>query len=118
MRDGDRPSRSASSRARRFDLSLRVWYRSANETQWHSGKTQCVSATGAVIRADGPVAPSRPVTVVIALPSVAGCLVGCGRVVRTVETFAQTALSTFAIRVSRYRIQSKSVLFRTLRRRI
>jgi len=100
---------------RRFDLSLPVWYRAAGETLWHNGVTQNVSKDRAVIRADGPAPSSESVIVVIALPSVAGCLVGCGRVVRTVETYAQTARVTFVIAVSRYRLRSKAVLSRLRR---
>jgi hypothetical protein len=96
-------------------MSLPVWYRAAGETLWHRGVTRSVSAAGAVIDADGPAPPSVPVTVVIALSPVGGCLVGCGRVARTVESYTQTALSTFAIDVSRYRIRSKAILVRLRR---
>jgi len=93
-------------------LSLPVWFRAAGETLWHNGVTQSVSTNGAVIRADGPAPSSEPVIVVIVLPSVAGCLVGRGRVVRTVEPCAQRAVATFSIAVRRYRIRSKAVLSR------
>ena len=94
-----RRSPSTRWRARRFDLSLPVWFRAAGETLWHNGVTQSVSTDGAVIRADGPAPSSEPVIVVIVLPSVAGCLVGRGRVVRTVLRVGDSA--TAADRVDR-----------------
>jgi hypothetical protein len=96
-------------RARRFDLNLPVWYRRADEALWHTGVTETVSSTGALIRAEEPSASARPVTVVIALPSVAGCLIGSGRIVRTVETEGQSDAS-FAIAVGHFHIRSKAVL--------
>ena len=93
----------SSTRAQRFDLRVPVWYKAAGETAWHAGVTQNISANGALIRADSPVAPTQPIVVAIALPQVSGCLVGCGRIVRTVEP-AVTASATFAIAVKRYRI--------------
>lgn len=98
------PSRGAGTRARRFDLHLPVWYRAADETEWHTGSTQSVSATGALIRADEPAVPSEALTVVIALPSVDACLVGHGRIVRSALPPAQADPPTFAVSVSRYRI--------------
>jgi hypothetical protein len=93
-------------------LCVPVWYKAANETEWHAGITENISATGALIRADGPVVPTQPVVVAIALPAVQGCLVGRGRIVRTVETPAPTALSTFAIAVKRYRIDGYASVLR------
>ena len=89
-----------------------MWYRAADETQWHTGVTETVSSTGALIRAEEPAAPTRPVHLVIALPSVAGCLIGSGRIVRTVEPEGQPAPGTFAIAVGHFHIRSKAVLNR------
>jgi hypothetical protein len=90
-------------------LSLPVWYRRADETHWHMGMTETVSCTGALIHAEEPSPSARPVTIVIALPSVAGCLIGSGRLVRTVETAEQSDAS-FAIAVGHFHIRSKAVL--------
>ena len=98
-------------RAQRFDLNLPVWYRVADETQWQSGVTETVSATGASIRVADPVRTRRPIHVVIALPSAAGCLIGSGRIVRTVETDGRPVV-TLAIAVGHFHIRSKSVLRR------
>ena len=94
----------SSTRAHRFDLCVPVWYKTANETEWHAGVTENISASGALIRADGPVVPTAPVVVAIALPPMNGCLVGRGRIVRTVEAPADSSLATFAVAVKRYRI--------------
>ena len=85
-------------------MCLPVWYKAANETEWHAGLTENVSSTGALIRADSPVVPTQPVVVAITLPSVEGCLIGRGRIVRAVETPAPMAFATFAVTVKRYRI--------------
>jgi hypothetical protein len=46
----------------------------------------------------------RDIIVAIALPSVDGCLVGRGRVVRTIEAPAEGAPPSFAVAVSHYRL--------------
>jgi hypothetical protein len=106
----------ARQRGRRFDLCLPVWYRAAGEALWHAGITENVSASGVLIRGEGPVAPARPIVVAIALPSASGCLVGRGSIVRTVEGSVHTTLATFAIAVRRFHIDHwKSVLPRLTR---
>ena len=121
------------SRARRFDLCLPVSYRIGNEQQWRTGITQSISATGALIRArqsagaaaahDGtarqgsgrperqsngageePVAPADPIVVAISLPVGPGCLIGRGRIVRTLAPGVHTGETTFAVMVDRFRI--------------
>jgi len=104
MRPSDEPSRSTVLRARRFRLCLPVWYRTADDTRWHSGITKRVSSTGALIRADGLALPSKPILVAIALPSTSGWLFGRGRIVRVVPAAAQEDPLVFAVSVSRYRI--------------
>ena len=98
-------------RAQRFDLTLPVWYRTTDETQWRTGVTETVSATGALIRAEEPTPPAQPVRVVIALPSLAGCLIGSGRIVRTIEVDGES-VATFAIDVGHFHLRSKAVLDR------
>jgi len=98
-------------RAQRFDLNLPVWYRSADETEWHAGVTEKVSATGALIRVEESLPSAQPVHLVIALPSAAGCLIGTGRLVRTDDADGHAA-GTFAIGVGQFHIRSKAVLKR------
>jgi hypothetical protein len=98
-------------RAQRFDLNLPVWYRRTGEARWQSGITETVSATGTLIRAADTAPSEWPVSVVIALPSAAGCLIGRGRLVRTSDTDGEPA-ATFAVSVGHFHIRSKSVLKR------
>jgi hypothetical protein len=89
-----------------------VWYRAAGETEWHTGLTRSVSTTGAVIRADDEGAPSEQLIVAIGLPSVDGCLVGIGRVVRVIGSAREAAPATFAVQVTRYRLDRRDAALR------
>jgi hypothetical protein len=99
-------------RAQRFHLSVPVWYRTADETEWHTGTTQNISATGALITSNSQVVPTEPVVIAIELPPLKRCLVGRGRIVRTVETPTETASATFAVAVKRYRIARHNSVLR------
>src|SRR4029077_3626364 len=89
---------------RSYSLCLPVWYRSASETEWHTGLTRSVSSTGALIRADesAPEVPAKRVIVAIGLPSAEGCLVGSWRVVRKIEAPSDGVPASFAVAVSHY----------------
>jgi hypothetical protein len=87
-----------------------VWYRAADETEWHTGLTRSVSATGALIRADEAGTPSERLIVAIELPSDGGCLVGHGRIVRVLESSAGAAPATFAVAMTRYRIDRRDAV--------
>jgi hypothetical protein len=106
----DRTHTLFSSRARRFDLQLPVSYRSGDEQTWHSGTTESISMSGAIIRAHESIVPADPIDVAIALPFVPGCLVGRGRVVRTVPSIAQSDEITFVIAVDNYRINHRDAV--------
>jgi hypothetical protein len=58
--------------------------------------------------------PSQKLIVLIELPSVPGCLVGRGRVIRLVSEDDQTAPLTFAVQVARYRLDSLHQVLREL----
>jgi hypothetical protein len=94
-------------RRRAYSLCLPVWYRAAGETEWHTGLTRSVSTTGAVIRADEDGAPSEQLIVAIGLPSVTGCLIGTGRVVRMIGSAGESAPATFAVQMTRYRLDRR-----------
>ena len=96
-----------------YTLSLPVWYRGTDETEWHTGLSRIVSPTGALICADEPGVPSQELIVAIGFPSFASCLLGRGRVIRLVSAEDDTAPLTFAVQVSRYRL--KQSLTRVLR---
>jgi len=105
-----RRATSSGSRPRRFPLQLPVWYRAADETEWHGGVTENISTVGVAIRADELALPSDAVTVVISLPSAGGesaaCLVARGRVARTL-TRARAPSRFFAVHVTRYRFHRR-----------
>jgi len=109
---GMRPNRGAAatpSRAPRFDLRLPVRYRGVTSCRWHYGTTRSVSASGALIRADAPVALSRWIVVEIALRGASGCLFGRGRVIRALAPAASRSRPMFAVAIGRYRIRRRSV---------
>jgi hypothetical protein len=98
-----------------------VSYRIGSEQQWRTGTTESISATGALIRTRpdaesagvaaahaGPggksIAPSDPIVVAISLPVVPGCLIGRGRIVRTVAPRASSDEMAFAVMVDHFRI--------------
>jgi hypothetical protein len=93
-------------------MCLPVWYRSEHETEWHTGLTRSVSTTGALIRADEAGAPSQQLIVAIGLPSVTGCLVGSGHVVRMIGSSDDMSPATFAVQVSGYRLDRRDAVLR------
>lgn len=95
-------------------MCLPVWYRGVDETEWHTGLSKTVSTTGALIHADEPGVPSNKLIVAIELPTVPGCLVGRGRVIRLVTADDQTAPLTFAVQVPRYRLDSINLVLGAL----
>src|ERR1044071_5639660 len=95
-------------------MCLPVWYRGVDETEWHTGLSRTVSTTGALIHADEPGLPSDRLIVAIELPSVPGCLVGRGRVIRLVSAEDEAAPLTFAVQVSRYRLEPLNMVLHEL----
>jgi hypothetical protein len=69
---------------------------------------------GALIRADESGVPAKQVIVAIALPSVEGCLVGRGRVMRRIEAPAEGVPVSFAVAVSHYRLERRDSVLRRL----
>lgn len=106
-------------RGKRFTLHWPVWYRAASESEWHSGMTENISSSGALIRAEAPIVSATPVVVVIAMPSTPSrprsCLVGEGRVVRSLGSLSQTEGSAFAVAVPRYRFDRSGQVLDTIK---
>ena len=96
-------------RSRRFALQLQAWFRTPDESQWHSGVTENVSGSGVVICCMQPRRPGDVVNVRIELPSPdrqrVGVLTGTGRVVRIIGS--NGTAPAFAIAVKRYRLQRR-----------
>jgi hypothetical protein len=77
-------------RASRFPLRLSVRYRSLGDPQWHEGKTENISRSGALFRAEESVDVDEEVEIRLALPVAAPGsrspqVFRRGRVVRTVS---------------------------------
>ena len=89
-----------------------MWYRAADETEWHTGLSQKITSTGALIRADEPGPPSKDLIVAIELPSGGGCLVGHGRVMRLIGGTDVTEPVTFAVHVTAYRLDRRDAVLR------
>lgn len=118
MVQGERAEGEPPRRGTRFTLQWPVWYRTAGETEWHSGTTENISFSGALIHAKASTVPVTPVVVVIALPPTLsrphGCLVGQGRVVRSVAPPSQTEGSAFAVAVTRYQFDRSGHMLDTI----
>ncbi len=80
----------------------------AGDRRWHDGRTIDLTSSGAVIDGEGPQARAEAITVVITLPSPRGCLIGCGRIVRTPALHACLDRRRFAIAVPHYRLEHRS----------
>jgi hypothetical protein len=65
-----------------------------------------------LIRADEAGVPSEQLIVAIGLPSVVGCLVGSGRVVKMIGSTGDAAPATFAVQVTRYRLHRRDAVLR------
>jgi len=118
MVQGERTEWNPPRRGKRFDLQWRIWYRMVSETEWHSGMTENISFSGALIHSKASTVPATPVVVVIALPSTPSnprsCLVGEGRVVRTITPASQAEGSAFAVAVNRYQLDRSGRVLSTI----
>jgi hypothetical protein len=79
----------AFTRAPRYRLRIPLRYRSAGESQWREGRTENISRSGVLFRADRLMPPQTRIEIVLALPAEVGggddaATVICrGRIVRT-----------------------------------
>jgi hypothetical protein len=80
----------------------------AGDRRWHDGRTIDLTSSGAVIEGEWPPARAEAIAVVIILPSARGCLIGCGRLVRTPAPHACFDRRRFAIAVPRYCLEHRS----------
>ena len=118
MVQGERTEWNPPRRGKRFDLHWPIWYRMVTETEWHSGTTENISFSGALIHGKTSTVPATPLVVVIALPSTPSrprsCLVGEGRVVRRITAAPQAEGSAFAVAVNRYRFDRSGHVLSTI----
>src|SRR5687768_7311556 len=111
MDQAQRNGRQRSGRAQRFALALPIVFRRLGDAEWHTGTTENLSDSGAVICTDSPFMPPSIVDFVIALPSTAlhtgGCLTGQAEVVRSFTLLAEPHESVFAVRFSECRLERR-----------
>jgi len=91
-------------RARRFPVKASVRYREMGSPQWHVGRTENLSCSGALIASRHRVAPTVPVELLLPIPreitGKARVEVLCsGPVVRVVNPHLPLFRSTFAVRL-------------------
>jgi hypothetical protein len=118
MVQGERPEWDPPRRGKRFTLHWPVWYRATGEREWHSGMTENISYSGALIHTEASIVPATAVVVVIAMPSTPSspraCLVGEGRIVRSVTPLSRTEGSAFAVAVPQYRFDRSGQVLDTI----
>jgi hypothetical protein len=106
-----RPAEHEARHLPRFPLRLPVWFRMTTETEWHSGTTESISATGASVQTTACLPLHGPIVIVIALPPAGwdsgGCLIGVGEITRAPEPVAATTACSFSIAVTGYRIDHR-----------
>ncbi len=96
-------------RMERFRIETTIHYRMAGESDWHSGTTEDISGSGALVRAE-PIARARTAiemifVVPVEMVSHAGGVVVCtGQVVRTVPAATANGLPGFAASITKYHL--------------
>ena len=118
MVQGERTEWDPPRRGKRFVLRWPIWYRMVSETEWHSGMTENISSSGALIHVKASTVPATPVVVVIALPSTSSrprsCLVGEGRVARSITPASRAEGLAFAVTVNGYRLDRSGRVLSTI----
>jgi hypothetical protein len=98
-------------RSRRFPLHLPVRYRPVGEEAWHKGRTENISGSGVLFRAEALMSVATPLEIAFELPIGARApVVFCvGRVVRTVLAAGADEQPAVAATISEYRfVQSRA----------
>ena len=91
-------------RAQRFPLHLSLRYRPVGDAVWHDGRTENISRSGVLFRAEDLLGVATPIEMTFALP---GAQVGpnilCqGRIVRTVPSLERKAGPVLAATIEDY----------------
>ena len=92
-------------RSRRFAFHLPVRYRPVGEEGWHRGRTENISGSGVLFRAEALMRVATPIEIAFELPigpraPVVFCV---GRVVRTVPAARVAEQPAVAAAISKYR---------------
>jgi hypothetical protein len=91
-------------RATRFEIETPLLWRGLGEMDWHKGKTENISSSGLLFKAESLMEVGRPVEVSLVLPAEVGGDSGAvvlwqGEIVRTVLSPASDAMPTLAARI-------------------
>jgi PAS domain S-box-containing protein len=107
---GTREKISYPFRAQRFNLQLPLKYRLLGQHDWRQGKTENISRSGLLFRAEEAIAPNVQLEINLVLPpEIAGLsaaeVVCRGEVVRTVEAEAASVSPALAAKILQYHFQ-------------
>jgi hypothetical protein len=93
-------------RAQRFALELVLRYRRPGQTAWSEGRTENISRSGVLFRADGPLPVDAALELSFVLPvGKAPTGVRCrGRIVRSVPAAGLDLLPGVAVAITDYRL--------------
>jgi PAS domain S-box-containing protein len=97
-------------RAQRFNLHLPLKYRLLGQHQWREGRTENISRSGMLFRAEEPIAPNVQLEINLVLPvEIAGLsaaeVVCRGEVVRTVQSEEASVSPALAAKILQYHFQ-------------
>ncbi len=92
-------------RSRRFPFRLPVRYRPVGEEGWCRGRTENISDSGVLFRAEALMSLATPIEIAFELPigPRAPVVFGVGRVVRTVAAVGAAEQPVVAAAISKYR---------------
>ena len=99
-------------RARRFPLSLPLWFRPQKQRNWQKTSTENISATGVLVRWPEPLPVDTTVEFRLALPSHhparrGGEVAGHGRVTRVIASPTERVDSGFAIKIEHFNLNKQ-----------
>ena len=94
-------------RAPRYAIPLAVLYRASGERAWLEGRTENISKTGVLVRADRALAPQTSIEMLLDIPPdlpspFSGTTICRGRIVRAVGPSALEVRPAFAAAIIEY----------------
>ncbi len=102
-----------SPRAPRFSIPITILYRNPGDTAWLEGRTENISRSGVLFRADSDFELDTPVEMMMDIPSwiatpAAGTTICRGRIVRAVPPTPLGDRRAFAARILEYELARPS----------
>jgi len=100
-------ARSLTPRAPRYAVPIDVLYRAEGDTTWLEGRTENISKSGVLVRADRAMEPQTPVELLLNIPPdlpapFSGATICRGRIVRAVSASALEERPAFAAAIVEY----------------